>query len=41
MTLGFETHKNVTNLFGNWLKGIPKEDLIQIRVGVCAIIWAI
>jgi hypothetical protein len=41
MTFGLEPPKNVTNLFGNWLKGIPKEDLIQIRVGVCAIIWAI
>jgi hypothetical protein len=29
------------NLFGNWLKGIPQKDLIQVRVGVCAIIWAI
>jgi hypothetical protein len=34
MTFGLEPPKNVTNLFGTWLKGIPKEDHIQIRVGV-------
>jgi hypothetical protein len=22
-----------------WNKGIPKKELIQIRVGVCAVIW--
>ena len=32
--------KNITNLFGAWLRGIPKSDLIQIRVGVWAILWA-
>jgi hypothetical protein len=36
-----EPSKNTTNLFGNWLKGIPKKDLAQIRVGVCVIFWAI
>jgi hypothetical protein len=41
MTFGLAPPKNITNLFGNWLKGIPKNDLILIRVGVCAIIWAI
>jgi hypothetical protein len=40
-TFRLEPPKNVTNLFGKWPKGIPKEDLIQIRIGVCAIIWAI
>jgi hypothetical protein len=33
--------QNVKNLFGNWLVGIDKRDVKQIRVGVCAIIWAI
>jgi hypothetical protein len=33
MTFGLAPPKNMTNLFGNWLKGIPKKDLIQIRVG--------
>jgi hypothetical protein len=41
MTFGLEPPKNVNNLFRSWLKGIPKKDLIQIRVGVCAIIWGI
>jgi hypothetical protein len=41
MTFRLAPPKNVTNIFENWLKGIPKNDLIQIRVGVCAIIWAI
>jgi hypothetical protein len=41
MTFGLATSKNITNLFGNWLKGIPKKELIQVRVGACAVIWAI
>jgi hypothetical protein len=41
MTFGLAPPKNVDNLFGNWLKGIPKNDLIQIRVVVCTVIWAI
>jgi hypothetical protein len=41
MTFGLAPPKNITNLFGNWLKGIPKNDLIQVRVGVCAVIWAL
>jgi hypothetical protein len=34
MTFGLEPPKNTAHLFGNWLKGIPKKDLIQIRVGI-------
>jgi hypothetical protein len=41
MTFGLEAPKNVSNLSGNWLKGIPKKDLIWIIVGVCVVIWAI
>jgi hypothetical protein len=41
MTFGLAPPKNVDNLFGNWLKGIPKDNLSQIRVGVCVVIWAI
>jgi hypothetical protein len=41
MTFGLSPPKNINNLFGNWLKGIPKYDLVQIRVGVCAVIWAL
>jgi hypothetical protein len=33
--------KNITNLFGNWLAGVVKKDKVQIRVGVCALLWAI
>jgi hypothetical protein len=28
MIFGFARPKNITNHFGNWLKGIPKNDLI-------------
>jgi hypothetical protein len=41
MTFGLAPPKNISNLFGNWLKGIPKKDLIQVRVDVCAVIWAL
>jgi hypothetical protein len=41
MTFSLSPPTNVNNLFGNWLSGIAKIDLVQIRVGVCAIIWAI
>jgi hypothetical protein len=40
MTFGLEPPKNFTNLFGHWLNGIPKRDLVEIRVGVCAVLWA-
>ena len=33
--------KNITNLFGNWLSGVTKKDKSNIRVGVCALLWAI
>jgi hypothetical protein len=39
MMFGLSPPKNIKNLFGNWLKGIPKKDLIKIRVGVGAVIW--
>ena len=32
---------NITNMFGNWLKGVSKKLVAQIRVGLCALIWAI
>jgi hypothetical protein len=32
---------NITNLFGNWLNGIGKKTKALIRVGVCALVWAI
>jgi hypothetical protein len=39
MTFGLTPPKNITNLFGNWLKRIPKRDLVQIKVEVRAVIW--
>jgi hypothetical protein len=42
MTFGLTPPKNVTNLFWNWFKEISKKnDLVKIRVGVCAIIWTL
>jgi hypothetical protein len=41
MTFGLAPPKNVTNLFDNLLAGITKMDVKQIRVGACAIIWAL
>jgi hypothetical protein len=41
MTFGLAPPKNIKTLFGNWLKGIPNKDLIQIRVGVCIVLWAL
>jgi hypothetical protein len=35
MSFGLAPPKNIKNLFGNWLTGIPKQDLVNIRVG-CA-----
>jgi hypothetical protein len=32
---------NITNLFGNWLSVIVKEDRARIRVGVCALLWTL
>jgi hypothetical protein len=41
MTFGLSPPVNITHLFGTWLSGIAKKDVLQIRVGVCALIWAI
>ena len=41
MFFGLSPTKTVPNLFGNWLKGIPKQELKSIRVRVCAMLWAI
>ena len=32
---------SITNLFGNWLRGVTKKLKVQIRVGVCALLSAI
>jgi hypothetical protein len=41
MTFNIVPPTNITNLFRNWLHGVSKKDKIQIRVGACAILWAL
>jgi hypothetical protein len=41
MTFNIPSPLNITNMFGNWLKGMAKKDKGHISVGVCAILWAI
>jgi hypothetical protein len=41
MTFNIPLPSNITNLFGNWLNGVAKKDKDHIRVGVCALLWAI
>jgi hypothetical protein len=31
---------NIKNLFGRWFNGIDKNTKERVRVGVCALIWA-
>jgi hypothetical protein len=32
---------SIKNLFGNWLVGVSKHERAYIRVGACALMWAI
>jgi hypothetical protein len=32
---------NVKKLFGNWLNGLDKHTKLHVRIGLCAIMWAI
>ena len=41
MALNLTPPNNITHLFGNWLGGVSKTDKVPIRVGVCALLWAI
>jgi hypothetical protein len=41
MTFSISPPKNIKNLFGNWLTGVPKKEKAYIRVGACALTWAI
>ena len=41
MTFHIAPPANISNLFGNWLYGVPKKEKAQIRVGACALLWAI
>ena len=40
MTFGISPPKNTRNLFGNWLNGVDKRVKGHIRVGICALLWA-
>ena len=41
MALNLQPPTSINNLFGNWLRGVDKSEKVQIRVGVCALLWAI
>ena len=32
---------NITNMFGNWLNGVNKQDKARLRIGVSALCWSI
>jgi hypothetical protein len=40
-TFSISPPANIKNLFGNWLNGLDKKTKARIRVGVCALLWAI
>jgi hypothetical protein len=40
-TSNIQSHASVTNMFGIWLNGIEPINKARIRVGVCALVWAI
>jgi hypothetical protein len=41
MTFGLPPPKSIANLFANWLSNLNKNDVKLIRIGVCAIVWAL
>ena len=41
MAFNISTPTSINNMFGNWLLGVPRNEKVQIRVGVCALLWAI
>jgi hypothetical protein len=41
MALNLRPSLNINHLFGTWLNGVPKTEKVHIRVGTCAILWAI
>ena len=40
VALNLTPPNNISHLFGNWLGGVSKKDKVPIRVGVCALLWA-
>jgi hypothetical protein len=41
MTFGIPPPRNVSNMFGNWLTGLDKHVVKNVRIGACAIVWAL
>jgi hypothetical protein len=41
MAFNITPPSNIAHLFRNWLNGISKKEKTNIRVGICAILWAI
>src|SRR4051812_30560810 len=41
VTFNVSPPHNVDNLFGDWLSGVESNIAAHIRVGVCALIWAL
>ena len=41
MALNLQPPNSIDHLFGNWLRGVDKKEKVQIRVGICALLWAI
>jgi hypothetical protein len=41
IALNIPAPSSIENLFGNWLQGAIVSDKINIRVGACALLWAI
>jgi hypothetical protein len=41
MALNLTPPLNINHLFGTWLNGVPNTEKVHIRVGTCAILWAI
>jgi hypothetical protein len=41
MTFGIPPPRNVINMFGHWLTGLNKQQVKNIRIGACTIVWAL
>jgi hypothetical protein len=41
LTFNMPPPSNIKNMFGKWLNGIDKFVKAQIRIGICALVWAI
>jgi hypothetical protein len=41
MALNITPPTSINHLFGNWLNGIFKLEKVNIKVGICALMWSI